>query len=69
LGATTLITLTKTLTKTYEKKMELSLMNEYNIAPSKEDLKFKEDYTPDWGMGDSYIEPMDFTCGSEESEG
>lgn len=40
LGATALITLVKTATKTYEKKIELQLMNKYKIQPSKEDLKF-----------------------------
>lgn len=69
LGATTLITLTKTLTKTYEKKVELQLMNKYKITPSKEDLKFVEDLTKDWDIGDSYIDPIDFTYRNDEAGG
>lgn len=60
LGATTLITLVKTVTKTYEKKIELQLMKKYDIKPSKEDLKFVEDLTKDWNIGDSYTSPIDF---------
>ena len=65
LGATTLITLVKTVTKTYEKKVELSLMEKYKITPSKEDLKFINDLTKDWGIGSSYIEPIDFSSNGE----
>lgn len=69
LGATTLITLTKTLTKTYEKKVELQLMDKYKITPSKEDIKFVEDLTKDLEVGDSYIDPVDFTYRNDELEG
>lgn len=65
LGATTLITLIKTVTKTYEKKVELQLMDKYKIQPSKEDLKFVEDLTKDWNIGDTYIDPIDFTYTDE----
>ena len=68
LGATTLITLTKTITKTYEKKVELQLMNKYKITPSKEDLKFIDDLTKDWGIGNSYIDPIDFSYTDEVEE-
>lgn len=69
LGATTLITLAKTVTKTYEKKVELQLMDKYKVKPSKEDLKFIEDLTKDWGVGDSYIDPIDFTTINNDLEG
>jgi hypothetical protein len=69
LGATALITLAKTVTKTYEKKVELQLMDKYKVKPSKEDLKFIEDLTKDWGVGDSYIDPIDFTAKNNELEG
>ena len=69
LGATTLITLVKTLTKTYEKKVELQLMDKYKIKPSKEDLKFVEDLTSHWNVGNNYIDPIDFTYKDDEVEG
>lgn len=70
LGATTLITLAKTLTKTYEKKVELQLMNEYKITPNKEDLKFKatEDFL-DWNNDSSYVAPNNFIYEDSEAEG
>ena len=43
-------------------------MNKYNITPSKEDLKFVEDLTKDWGIGDSYMGPIDFDY-TDEAEG
>lgn len=58
LGATTLITLVKTATKTYEKKIELQLMNKYKIQPSKEDLKFVNDLTNRWDSTDSYVDSI-----------
>lgn len=68
LGATTLITLTKTLTKTYEKKIELQLMDKYKITPSKEDLKFVEDLIRDWDINTSYIDSTNFDF-TDEVEG
>jgi hypothetical protein len=44
-------------------------MNKYKITPSKEDLKFVDDLTKDWGIGDSYIDPIDFTYRNDEAEG
>lgn len=68
LGATTLITLTKTLTKTYEKKVELQLMDKYKITPEKEDLKLNNELINNLDVGDSYVSPtdLDFT---DEAEG
>lgn len=54
LGATALITAVKTATKTYEKKIELSLMNKYNIKPDKQDLKLSKNQEEYWGDG-AYI--------------
>lgn len=68
LGATTLITLTKTLTKTYEKKVELQLMDKYKITPEKEDLKLNNELTNNLDIGDSYISPTDFSF-VDEAEG
>jgi hypothetical protein len=44
-------------------------MNKYKITPSKEDLKFVEDLTKDWGIGDNYIDPINFTYRNDEVEG
>ena len=68
LGATTLITLTKTLTKTYEKKVELQLMDKYKITPEKEDLKLNNELMNNLDVGDSYVSPTDFDF-TDEAEG
>lgn len=68
LGATTLITLTKTLTKTYEKKVELQLMDKYKITPEKEDLKLNNDLTNNLDIEDSYMSSTDFDF-TDEAEG
>ena len=68
LGATTLITLTKTLTKTYEKKVELQLMDKYKIIPEKEDLKLNNELMNNLDVGDSYMDSTDFDF-TDEAEG
>ena len=68
LGATTLITLTKTLTKTYEKKVELQLMDKYKITPEKEDLKLNNELMNNLDTGDSYMSSTDFDF-TDEAEG
>lgn len=68
LGATTLITLTKTLTKTYEKKVELQLMDKYKITPEKEDLKLNNELMNNLDIGDSYTGSTDFDF-TDEAEG
>ena len=68
LGATTLITLTKTLTKTYEKKVELQLMDKYKITPEKEDLKLNNELMNNLDVGDSYVSPTNFDF-TDEAEG
>lgn len=68
LGATTLITLTKTLTKTYEKKVELQLMDKYKIIPEKEDLKLNNELMNNSDIGDSYMGSAGFDF-TDEAEG
>ena len=68
LGATTLITLTKTLTKTYEKKVELQLMDKYKITPEKEDLKLNNELMNNLDIGDSYMGSTGFDF-TDEAEG
>ena len=68
LGATTLITLTKTLTKTYEKKVELQLMDKYKITPEKEDLKLNNELMNNLDIGDSYMGSTDFDF-TDEADG
>jgi hypothetical protein len=44
-------------------------MNKYKITPSKEDLKFVEDLTSHWNVGNNYVDPIDFTYRNDEAEG